>query len=937
MHRHTLVILATALALGACSKVHPPAHVRGASVPAEAVPLGRLPETVVPNRYRIALTVDPRRDAFSGHCEIDVAFAEKRRAIFIHGRNLNVLAASVRLSARHVVPAHYMQVDRSGVARLLFVDEIPAGKATLVFDYEAPLGQSLYGLYKVVEHGEAYAFTQFEPSSAREVFPSFDEPGFKTPFQVKVVAPPADRVVGNAPIQSVTRAAGMNSTLFQWTKPLPTYLLAVAIGPFDIVDAGDIPPNQYRSRPIHLRGIAVRGNGPRMRYALSLTPRIVGALEDYFGVAYPFPKLDLLAVPDFAAGAMENAGAITFRERLVLLDPNASIDQKRSALAVQSHEITHQWMGDLVTPAWWDDTWLNESFATWMEYKIAQTVLPDEQFDTETLRDGLQVMERDELASSRQIHQPVRNADDIADSFDAITYDKGAAVLSMFEGFVGADLFRKGLHAYLSRFALRNATARDFIETIAATAARQPHPQPETVAITIDENGRIAWNGHSVAGMSSLMDQLSHMSSAVSAPQIAESFSSFIDQPGVPDLHVSLSCTGAASAQVSQSVYAPIGTRPFSRAWKVPFCLGVAGQENYCRLLDRKSTEVMLGSSCPPALLPNAAGRGYFRFTLDSVNRADLIGKIAAMKPADQIVLLYGLAAGLRDGSASAQDLLAAIANVAIGARWDVLDSIQDILHSLRLHSEFSAADFANYRQFIANHFESRFAKMRSSATPGEPTDTALARSRLAALMVSEAHDHSAIADLAAQATALVDGNENALPPELAGEAFRAGLLAHGRAFANRLLNLFQTSNNEYLRRQIVYGFAGSDDAGVIRSLLALALTPKMRAGEIRYFYQYMSEEPVASGVLWNWLETNFSALQARAPRAGLSRIPSVLQRSCDLQSQSELAAFFAAHGSSLTGITRPLAQSEEEIARCVVFRQAKYTEIETALREAAH
>ncbi|MBV9331134.1 MAG: M1 family peptidase, partial [Alphaproteobacteria bacterium] len=359
MLRQGAAVVAAVLLLAACNKVHPAARERGKSLPAEAVPLGQLSNEVTPSRYRIALTVDPRKDTFSGHAEIDVAFAGKRRAIFLHGRALNVLAASVRLGARHLVPAHYMQVDRSGVARLLFVDEIPAGKATLVFDYEAPLGRSLFGLYKAQYRGDSYAFTQFEPSSAREAFPSFDQPGFKTPFQLKVVAPSEDRVIGNAPIQSVNRNGSMSVTLFQWTRPLPTYLIALAIGPFDVVDGGDIPPSQYRDRPVHLRGIAARGSGAAMQYALSLTPKIVATLEGYFGVAYPFPKLDLVAVPDFASGAMENASAIFFRERLLLLGPDASIDQRRSALAVQAHEMSHQWMGDLVTPAWWDDTWLN--------------------------------------------------------------------------------------------------------------------------------------------------------------------------------------------------------------------------------------------------------------------------------------------------------------------------------------------------------------------------------------------------------------------------------------------------------------------------------------------------------------------------------------------------------------------------------------------------
>ncbi|MBV9331799.1 MAG: ERAP1-like C-terminal domain-containing protein [Alphaproteobacteria bacterium] len=562
--------------------------------------------------------------------------------------------------------------------------------------------------------------------------------------------------------------------------------------------------------------------------------------------------------------------------------------------------------------------------------------MPDGEFDTETLRNGLRVMERDELASSRQIHLPVRNADDIADSFDAISYDKGAAVLSMFEGFLGEELFRKGLHAYLNRFAWRNASAKDFIGTIADTAARQPHPEPETVNISIDALGRISWNGHSVASLSALMDQLGHMSGAVSAPQIAQSFHSFVDQPGVPDLHVTLSCTGAASAQVSQGTYTPIGGRAVSRFWKIPFCLGVAGQADYCRLLDRKTTEVMLGANCPQALLPNVAGRGYFRTSLDAGNRAALIAKIASIAQAEQITLLYGLASGIHDGSVRPHDVFAAIANVASTARWDVLESIEDILHSLRLQSGFSASDVATYRKFVSARFASRFAAAGTAPIAGESADAGLTRARLAELMVTEARDPGAIAALSIRALALMQGND-VVAPELLGQALRAGILARGQDFSNRLLSLYQTTDNENLRRQIVYAFAGSDDPAVIRSLLRLALTPHMRVGELRYLYQYMSEEPVASAVLWTWLKENFAALSARAPRAGLSRIPTTLRRSCDPQSQDELTAFFDAHGGGLTGIARPVAEAGEEIAHCVAFRQAKGAEISADLREAAH
>src|SRR3569832_191394 len=362
-----LLVLGLMLALSACSKPAPKTHVaqRGPSIGGEEIPLGELPRVAVPQRYRIALRIDPKTDRFTGHVEIDVKFLKSRRSLFLHGLGLNMSAVSVRVKGKPVSAAHYDQVHDSGVARLIFVDPVPAGEATLVFDYDAAFNTSLDGLYKVVDRGDSYAFTQFESTGARKAFPSFDEPGFKTPFEVTVLAPRGLKVIGNTPIFTTKPAGvkGFTETTFEATYALPTYLVALAVGPHDEEEGGKAPPNKYRAKPLRIRGVTARGNGRRIQYALSLTPKIVTALENYFGVGFPIQKLDVLAVPDFAAGAMENAGAITFRERLLLLDQDASLEQKRASLAVQAHEIAHQWFGDLVSPAWWEDIWLNESFA----------------------------------------------------------------------------------------------------------------------------------------------------------------------------------------------------------------------------------------------------------------------------------------------------------------------------------------------------------------------------------------------------------------------------------------------------------------------------------------------------------------------------------------------------------------------------------------------
>jgi aminopeptidase N len=931
-----LLLAAILLASGCSRQTAKAPHPSRPSIGGEQIPLGKLPPAVIPLRYRITLTVNPSAERFSGHVEIDVRFSEKRRAIFLHGRGLNVLAASVRLNARHSITAHYAQADKSGVARLIFVDEVPAGKATLVFDYDAPFGKSLSGLYKVVERGDAYAFTQFESISAREAFPCFDEPGFKTPFQLSVIAPSADKVISDVPVQAATRqrAGGTTATLFQWTRPLPTYLMALAVGPLDVVDAGEIPASAYRTHPVHLRGIAARGQGRRLTYALSLTPKIVLALENYFAVAFPFPKLDLIAVPNFAAGAMENAGAITFRERLLLVDANAPLDQKRSSLAVQAHEISHQWLGDLVTPAWWDDVWLNESLANWMEYKTAQSVMPELQFDTNTLRNGFDAMDLDELPGARAVRQPVPTSGDIDNAFDDITYGKGSAILLMFESFLGDDNFRSAMHAYLVKYANRSATADDFIETI-ATAARVPSDS-EKVDITIERTGAITWNSHPVASMAALIDQETHMAASASPQQVANAFHDFISQPAIPYLRFDIACAGAPAARVAQSAYTPIGGQPRRLAWHVPVCLKDEGGDRFCRIVDRKVSDVLLGASCPIALMPNDQGKGYYRFNLGVSHWHALIERASQLSPANQIALLSNLSAAMYAGDAPPSDLLLAIQKLAPTARWDVLWTIDQTLHRLRLRA-VTPTDLPLYRGFVSANFAKRFFALGIRGATADDAATTLARRWLATLMVSEARDVSVITDLASAANAYLAGKPDAAPaPELLGEAMRAGVITGGAPFAAKLMSAFQKTSDENERQLIVYAFAGSDDSSLMGPLLSYALTQGMRTGELRYLYQHFAQEPVAQVTLWAWYKTNYRTLLGRVSRDGMRNAPRLLSEACDASSRDDIETFFRPKVSELTGIARPLELAEESISRCIAFREIGAQSLETALRNAA-
>jgi alanyl aminopeptidase len=887
-----LILLVGAVGWGASSGDDTPSQVAGATGP-DLVPMGPLSRDVVPLRYRLAFTIDPSKPRFAGHGEIDVSFAEARRAIYLDGKDLVVHRALVRLPTGETIAARFAPVHDSGIALLSFAREVPAGNATLIFDYDANFGGALAGLYKVVDGGNAYAFTQFEATDARRAFPSFDEPGFKTPFEVSVSARAGDKVVANTPVLSeTTMGNGLMRTLFEPTAPLPTYLVALAVGPLDIVDGGDIPADSFRSLPIHLRGITAKGKGEQIRFALSFTPRVVVALENYFGIAYPFRKLDIIAVPDFAAGAMENAGAITFRERLLLMDGRAPLEQRRRGLVVQAHEITHQWFGDLVTPHWWDDTWLNESFASWMEYKIAAETREDWDFSRETLRAGLAVMALDELPSARSIHQPVNGPGDIENSFDAITYNKGAAVLSMFESYLGEDVFRAGVSAYLKKFAFGNATAHDFVSTLAE---------------------------------------------ATKHPELVATFEDFINRPGIPDLATRRFCGATGNGlRVSQSMYVPIGRPPVSRIWRVPVCLAAPGQTKLCKLIDTSSATIPLGRPCPAYVFPNAGGSGYYRFTAGEPGWRELIAAAPQLDAAEQLTLFSNISAALAAGQASAADYLALVAALAPDFKWDLAAAIHDSLHNFD-QQILQSGDRPALRSFVRVHFAPRLAGMAYwGARLSEPAGIALLRASLAGLLVEEARDPQVTSALTPAGTAYLasDGlDTGGMSRDLMQEALLAGVLGGGTSFEDALVTAFLKSGKEYVRQQVLIAAGATENPAYADRWLALV--PQMRSGEVITLLRSGSNDAVMRRRVWAWLKTNYEVLAVRLSPDAMAEVPAVMARACDEASRADLDSFFRPKLARLPGVARPLALAEEQIDRCIAFKAAKGAEIATALRAA--
>ncbi|MFN7132438.1 MAG: M1 family metallopeptidase, partial [Myxococcales bacterium] len=549
-------MLLLSLLLGACAPVPPPLPPpESARRPREAAPTGPLPKDVRPVTYSLALTIDPAQPGFSGEAAIELELQRPRSLFWLHGQGLEVTRVAVEPGGgAPALPGYYDQMNDEGLAALVIPREVGPGRVRLLLAWRARYSSGLDGLYKVLTGDAPSAFTQFEAVSARKAFPGFDEPAFKTPFEVSIRAPKGATVIAN------TRALGQHEDgewrvhRFAPTPPLPTYLLAWAVGALEVVEATPVPPNAVRHEPLPLRGVAVQGRGGRLRWALEQVAPVLASLEAYFGSPYPFDKLDLVAVPDFDASAMENPGAITFREPLLLQDPaQAPRAQQRQYLAVLAHELAHQWFGNLVTMRWWDELWLNESFASWMGARTMAALRPDLEFPVSLQESFEGAMALDSLASARRLRQPIASSHDIRNAFDRLTYSKGAGVLAMFERWLGPEAFRAGMRLYMQRHAFGNATSADLFAALSEAAGR-------------DARG---------------------------------AFHSFTAQPGVPLLDVEVRCAeGGTALDVTQSRYLPLGSRASREGqWIVPFCVryAVSGEaREQCLLLEKERESFLL-------------------------------------------------------------------------------------------------------------------------------------------------------------------------------------------------------------------------------------------------------------------------------------------------------------------------------------------------------
>jgi aminopeptidase N len=878
----TLLLAASALTLALTAAA--PSTVARTDSAAEAaralapVPPGKLTDAVRPTAYRIDLTVDPAQERFSGKVEIDTVLKRPARFIDLHGRDLK-MAGAVAVVGGKRLSAKYFELDPTGVARLTFDQTLPAGQVTLLFDYDAPFNSGPAGMFRVKVADAWYSWTQFQSIDARAAFPGFDEPGFKVPFTVTLRTPKGLTAVTNAPQTSLTSENGLDVHRFAPTLPLPTYLMAFMVGPFASV-ADTVAPTPQRSWPLPVRIVTTQPNAPKMDFAMRGTKDIVRILEDYFGQAFPYPKLDQISTP-ILPGAMENAGADLYNDSILILDDNATTRQKRTFGMVVAHELGHQWFGDMVTPAWWDDIWLNESFANWMGFKIGHLWRPDLNIQAGALAEGFSAMNTDALVAGRPIRQPIETNAQIDEAFDSITYGKGGHVVAMIAGYMGDEKFRDGVRAYMKAHEHGSATSADFFGAMAKVAGD---------------------------------------------PRILPAMQSFVDQQGVP--LVTFAPDGKGGYTVTQSRYARLGTQAPATRWGIPLCIRPVDGQQACQLLDAASGSV---AALGP-FVPNAGGTGYYRFELPAREWDALIALAGKLPGGEALALDDSLFASFQAGRASPAQLIAGARQLSNNPDSYASASGMDSLQWFYSAGMLDEAGEAGYRRLVGQTYAPRLAALgfdpRAKAYAGEDPEKSQMRAEAVGKLATVARDPALRKQLGDAARAYIGGDKAALDPAWFRSAFAIVIDEGGLEAARRVAELSLGSQDPLLRPAALGAVSASGQLDIARWLLTEFNDPRLRTSEKLGLIRGVVGRRETRDYGFAWLKDNYEALSAGG--GGIfftSSLPGLFGGYCSVVKADEIAAFLRPKLAGKTGALS-LERTVERVRSCGVLKDARGAEL---------
>jgi len=875
--RLSLILLSVAAACAAPPKkavVKAPSEgiTRSAAVPTLEPPKDdRLDPKVRPTAYQVRLDLDPRRADYGGQVRIDLELSEATDTIWLHSEKHEIYAHGLTVANRRVKGS---SIARGGPDWLAIKTPkaIGPGKASLLLQFRGEMTTPLFGLYRVEHAGAWYIYTQFESLGARKAFPCFDEPDFKATFTLQIRSPKENPSFANAPLaQKPTEQGPWVRHVFKTTPPLPTYLIAMAVGPIDIAHDPAHDLKRADGSTLRIRVLTPKGKSKLATLALRETKKILALEEAYFGTPYPFAKLDLVAVPDFAAGAMENPGLITYRDRLLLMD-EATVTQAElmSYAYTHAHELAHIWFGDLVTMRWWDDLWLNEAFATWFGWKIVDQYRPDWKYLMERIGSKTWVMDVDSTNSARRIREPIKTRGDIENAFDGITYTKGAAVLQMFEGYIGEEAFKQGVRAYLKANAWGNATFADLASALAKSSGK---------------------------------------------PNLPRAFGTFIDQAGVPLVDLKSKANG--SVELSQQRWAPLGKEELKAgSWELPFCVQKNGSnEQVCTLLT-EPTELQVGQGTP---LPNPGMQGYAVWRLENADLERLLNGFSSLSEMQQVATLQNLRKLYRSGDLSPSTILKITPDLLKSQYHSVIYSALSLQGELgRLVDAKQVPAFRKLRDQQLGDLVERYGW----GEPGETNSAQLKTRRLVLAIAGISGKRPAVVEEARRrAETFLEGKS--VPRETLGTALSITAESGDEALFDRVQKAFLETDDIQRRRPLRSALTGFRFEGIVERLFALIEHKQLRANERGTMIWAVSGDYRTRDEAWRRLKPMIPKLNKILPRRGARYLPYYPVSACRADLEPELDTIFTPWLSALDGMDRHLKTAKERLGQCLGLRSA--------------
>ena len=685
------------------------------------------------------------------------------------------------------------------------------GKAKLSIKFTGTLNDRLLGFYKSQykdKKGKTkyIATTQFEAADARRAFPCWDEPAVKATFDVSLLVDKHLDAISNMPVISKKKTGTKILHKFGRTPIMSTYLLYLGVGEFEYLHG--------KLRNIKIRIVTTKGNKNKGKLSLDFTKKFLGEYEKYFGIRYPLPKLDMIAIPDFAAGAMENWGAITFREAILLYDAKTSSTRTKQYIAeVISHELAHQWFGNLVTMKWWNDLWLNESFATFMATKIVNKFYPEWDLWDQFLGDAmLEAMSLDALKNSHPINVDVKHPAQIREIFDAISYDKGGNVLRMLENYVGIENFRKGLKYYLTQHKYSNAEGQDLWKSIGRVAHKPVDAMMKT----------------------------------------------WIDQVGYPVVDVK---RNNSKVSLTQRRFLSDGSISSKNRWSIPIHIEEGNHESSILMKSQKS--VVSLKNIDSNFIVNSGRYGFYRVQYDdnSLAQLELLIDEKILNHVDRWSLQNDLFSQCVSGTKQIQEYLDFTTSYHDEDNYITLQNLaQNLYHLYKLTRKEKFSD--EIRTYTAQFLGTIFDRLGWDSQKNEKHTNALLRSFVITAL-GKLGDKEILNEARKRFNKFLK-NKNSLAADLQEPVFVLVAWQGNEKTYNKLLSLYKKSTLQEEKIRFLMAMCNFKQKNLLLKTLALSLTPEVRSQNIRVPIMGVSANIYGSDILWPWLKNNWKKLVRR-------------------------------------------------------------------------